>query len=121
MSSVDFTTYDALTFDCYGTLIDWETGILNALKPLLAAHAIEQDDETLLEGYARHEAALEAGPYLIYHDAREHLLPHLTRNGDYENPQNELLIFDRIESVWDDCGPPVHAASMTRPLPCREQ
>ena len=30
--------FDALTFDCYGTLIDWETGILTALRPVLEAH-----------------------------------------------------------------------------------
>ena len=37
MSSIDFNNYDALTFDCYGTLIDWEAGILNALRPVIAA------------------------------------------------------------------------------------
>ena len=33
MSSIDFSAFDALTFDCYGTLIDWEAGILAALRP----------------------------------------------------------------------------------------
>jgi 2-haloacid dehalogenase len=28
------------TFDCYGTLIDWESGISNALRPVFAAHHI---------------------------------------------------------------------------------
>ena len=32
MGSVDFTYYDALTFDCYGTLIDWETGAYDAFQ-----------------------------------------------------------------------------------------
>lgn len=32
---LDFGRYKVLTFDCYGTLIDWESGILNALRPLL--------------------------------------------------------------------------------------
>ena len=41
MSSIDFTAFDALTFDCYGTLIDWETGILNGLRPVLEAHGVE--------------------------------------------------------------------------------
>ena len=27
MTAIDFDRFDALTFDCYGTLIDWETGI----------------------------------------------------------------------------------------------
>jgi 2-haloacid dehalogenase len=58
--------FDILTFDCYGTLIDWETGIARALRAALGDDASSADDERLLELYARHEAALEAGPYLPY-------------------------------------------------------
>jgi 2-haloacid dehalogenase len=68
MSVIDFDRFDALTFDCYGTLIDWEAGLLAAMRPILAAHGVAADDEELLERYARHEAALEAGPYLRYRD-----------------------------------------------------
>src|ERR1700674_2418510 len=68
MSEIDFTTVDALTFDCYGTLIDWESGILNAMQPVLAWHPIDTGEQELLEAYARHEAALEAGDYLSYRD-----------------------------------------------------
>jgi 2-haloacid dehalogenase len=57
---MDFGDFDALTFDCYGTLIDWETGITNALTPIVP------DTEDLLERFAEHEAQLEAGPYLRY-------------------------------------------------------
>jgi 2-haloacid dehalogenase len=63
---LDFGAFDALTFDCYGTLIDWETGLLAALRPAMGP--VTADDETLLQGYARHEAALEAGPYLRYRE-----------------------------------------------------
>ncbi len=67
MTELDYGSFDALTFDCYGTLIDWEAGILAALRPLLRADA-EADDEQLLVEYAAAEAALEAGPYLRYRD-----------------------------------------------------
>lgn len=66
--SLDYGSFDALTFDCYGTLIDWEAGLTAAFRPVLAAHGIEIDDEALLARYARHEAAAEAGPYLRYRD-----------------------------------------------------
>lgn len=62
------TRFGALTFDCYGTLIDWETGILQALKPLFARHGVTLSDDALLELYARHEAALEAEEYQSYRD-----------------------------------------------------
>jgi 2-haloacid dehalogenase len=57
---MDFGDFDALTFDCYGTLIDWETGITDALTPFVPA------TENLLERFAAHEAELEAGPYRRY-------------------------------------------------------
>ena len=35
---IDFDAFDVLTFDCYGTLIDWETGLLAAMRPVVEAH-----------------------------------------------------------------------------------
>lgn len=55
-----------MTFDTYGTLIDWEAGILAAFGPALRAREVEAVDDDLLERYARHEAGLEAGSYLPY-------------------------------------------------------
>ncbi len=51
------SAFTCLTFDCYGTLIDWERGIVAALTPWLAAHRIELDGEELLALFARHESA----------------------------------------------------------------
>jgi len=64
----DFSRFECLTFDCYGTLIDWETGILSALKPLLAAHNRDLDDERLLQLYGTLEAQAEAGEYRPYRE-----------------------------------------------------
>ena len=33
MTDLDYGRFEALTFDCYGTLIDWEAGILGGLRP----------------------------------------------------------------------------------------
>ena len=60
--------FDVLTFDCYGTLIDWETGILAALWPILAAHGKSLPDAELLELYGEFEAQAEASPYRSYRD-----------------------------------------------------
>jgi 2-haloacid dehalogenase len=69
--TLNYGDFDALTFDCYGTLIDWEAGILAALKPLLPGDAGTNDEELLVE-YANAEAALEAGPYLRYRELLGH-------------------------------------------------
>lgn len=54
------TDFQVLTFDCYGTLIDWETGITEALKPLVAKSCKPLTRDQILEAHARHEAAQEA-------------------------------------------------------------
>jgi 2-haloacid dehalogenase len=63
---LDFSGFEALTFDCYGTLIDWETGILDGLREVIGPHRLRAQGDELLEAYARHEADLERGPYLPY-------------------------------------------------------
>jgi 2-haloacid dehalogenase len=65
---VELDRFEVLTFDCYGTLIDWEAGILAGLHRVLDPHAVAAGDEELLVRYARHEAVLEAGPYLRYRE-----------------------------------------------------
>ncbi|MFP4896258.1 haloacid dehalogenase type II [Paraburkholderia sp. EG304] len=51
------TDFDALTFDCYGTLIDWESGIFEALKPLLERARTPLTRDQVLEAHARHESS----------------------------------------------------------------
>lgn len=57
-----------LTFDCYGTLIDWERGILAATQPLLARRGVNAKPEEILKSYVWHEAELEARPWSPYRD-----------------------------------------------------
>ena len=68
MTELDYGAFEALTFDCYGTLIDWEAGILAGLRATLDPAGVSPSDDELLERYAAAEAALEAGPYLRYRD-----------------------------------------------------
>jgi 2-haloacid dehalogenase len=68
MSELRLDDYDVLTFDCYGTIVDWDAGILAALRPILDAHGARLDDRAALDAYARHEAAVEAGPFRRYRD-----------------------------------------------------
>ena len=68
MGTIDYEAVEVLTFDCYGTLIDWETGIAAGLGTVIRGHGVDVPDEDLLAAYARHEAALEAGPYLRYRE-----------------------------------------------------
>ena len=61
------TDFKVLTFDCYGTLIDWEGGIWTALQPLLAQGGLDLGRDQVLETFAKHESAQEAAtPGLVY-------------------------------------------------------
>lgn len=55
----NLSEFRALSFDCYGTLIDWETGIAAVLRPWAAEVGLDLDDEQLLLAYADNEAAVE--------------------------------------------------------------
>src|SRR4051794_15396973 len=65
---LDFSRHRCLTFDCYGTLIDWESGILAALHRIVAAHHKTATDADLLPHSAELESAAERGPYQTYRD-----------------------------------------------------
>jgi len=67
-SRLPFDRFAWLTFDCYGTLIDWESGILTALKPVLAVHTKALSDPELLALYGRLEAEAEQGEYRRYRE-----------------------------------------------------
>jgi 2-haloalkanoic acid dehalogenase type II len=63
------TDVDALSFDCYGTLIDWEAGIAAVLSPWARAHDVHLSVEELLERYAVTEARQEElTPRALYPD-----------------------------------------------------
>ena len=63
---MSFASIRLITFDCYGTLIDWESGMLAALRPMFSREAPQVSDAQLLELYGEIEAEIEAGPYLPY-------------------------------------------------------
>jgi 2-haloacid dehalogenase len=59
MDGLNLAGYRALSFDCYGTLIDWEAGIAAVLRPWAREIGLDLDDERLLAAYADNEAAVE--------------------------------------------------------------
>ena len=65
---LDFGRFELLTFDCYGTLINWEEGILRCLHRILAAHGKDTDDATILQLYGEFEARAEQGEYRRYRE-----------------------------------------------------
>jgi 2-haloacid dehalogenase len=69
--TLDFSRFEILTFDCYGTLINWEAGILAALRRVLSAHGKRIDDADVLKLYGDFEQRSEQGPFRPYWEVLE--------------------------------------------------
>ncbi|MGA8201507.1 MAG: HAD-IA family hydrolase, partial [Candidatus Sulfotelmatobacter sp.] len=65
---LDFSRFEILTFDCYGTLINWEDGILGCLRRIFEAHDQQTDDAAILQLYGDFEARAEQGEYRSYRE-----------------------------------------------------
>jgi 2-haloacid dehalogenase len=63
---LDFAQFEWLSFDCYGTLIDWESGILGYLRPLLRKKGPAIGDAEVLSFYSEFEPREQAGEYRSY-------------------------------------------------------
>jgi 2-haloacid dehalogenase len=69
--TIDLKRFAVLSFDCYGTLIDWESGIFSALRSIVNAHRVTLSDSALLELYSELEADAEQGEFRSYRDVLE--------------------------------------------------
>jgi 2-haloacid dehalogenase len=95
------TDFKALTFDCYGTLIDWETGLLAALQPLAARCAQQRSRAEILEAYALHESSQEHyTPTLKYSQLLAVTYKRIAENWSTPAPWDECVAFGRSLRDW---------------------
>ncbi len=95
------TDFKALTFDCYGTLIDWETGIYAALQPLLKIGGVTLAPDEVLAVYGRHELAQEAAtPQMIYSELLAEVHRRLAKEWRVEGAEQEALAFGKSVPEW---------------------
>jgi 2-haloalkanoic acid dehalogenase type II len=96
------TDFNTLTFDCYGTLIDWERGILAELRPWVDRHGREDlDDNVLLETFGTTEAACEAEtPAKLYPQILEEAHRRLAVLWGIKASSEETLSFGQSVGRW---------------------
>jgi 2-haloacid dehalogenase len=97
-----------LTFDCYGTLIDWETGILNAVVPIVQFHHIRWEPAQILGAYVEAEAAEEAKPYQSYATILRNVMRHIAlKLGFTPSASEETALADSVGNwpAFDDTIP----------------
>jgi 2-haloalkanoic acid dehalogenase type II len=99
--SVRLSNYSALTFDCYGTLIDWERGMLAALTPWLERARIEADESSLLAAYGRHESVVQTeNPSIPYRDIVARVLGRMADDFNATASEDEMREFGAAVGTW---------------------
>jgi 2-haloacid dehalogenase len=94
---LNFDDFEVLTFDCYGTLIDWEAGITAALRPALAGAGKDMTDEEMLSLYAGIEPEIEGGMYMTYREVLLKAAEEFGRRAGLEPAQiNRTCLADSI-------------------------
>ncbi|MGL5060461.1 MAG: haloacid dehalogenase type II [Microcoleus sp.] len=88
---LDFNQFEVVSFDCYGTLIDWESGILPVLKHLLSNREIDFSDVRTLEMFAELEAELEkdTGDYIKYREVLQQIVQKIGQRFNFEPAETE--------------------------------
>jgi 2-haloacid dehalogenase len=104
--------YAALTFDCYGTLIDWESGILASLQPFLTSKGVFESDEALLELYAQFEPAAESGPFKIYKKVLQECMRSFARHFGFTLEEGEEDLLALGIQAWKPFPDTVYALSL---------
>jgi 2-haloacid dehalogenase len=97
---LDFNRFEILTFDCYGTLIDWESGILSALRPILSAHGKEIDDATLLKLYGDFEQRSEHGAFRPYREVLESVVRQFATELEFVPTAEEVRSLPDSLATW---------------------
>lgn len=93
--------FQAFTFDCYGTLIDWETGILTAIRSWTDAKGIETSDESLLTSFGQHERAFEEiRPALLYPDVLKRVFQEIVRELGRHATDRDAHEFAQSIATW---------------------
>jgi 2-haloacid dehalogenase len=97
---LDFARCHAITFDCYGTLVDWETGLFSALRPILDAHNQSISDSAALELYGELEAAAETDPYRSYREVLAEVVTGFGERLGFNPSKTEVTSLAESISNW---------------------
>jgi 2-haloacid dehalogenase len=97
---MDFSRFTTISFDCYGTLIDWESGILPVLRAMLARHERNLDNAAILELYGEFEAEAEAGPYQNYGKVLQSVVRAFGDRLNFEASPDEIRALPESVPSW---------------------
>jgi 2-haloacid dehalogenase len=115
---LDLSNFDWISFDCYGTLIDWETGILGYLQPLLLRKGRTLTDEQVLALYSEFEPHEQRGEYRSYREVLASVVHDFARDLNFAATEAEMIGLPDTIQTWQPFGETVPALRrLQRQLP----
>ena len=98
---MQLSEFSALTFDCYGTLIDWERGMMDALGPWRQRTGVAVDENALLTAYGRQETVVQTeNPTMLYRDVVAAVLGRMADEFDVPAKDDEMRAFGNAVGAW---------------------
>ncbi len=96
----DFERIEVLTFDCYGTLIDWEAGILRSLGTLLRDHGHDLPEARILERYAQLESNAQMNDYKPYREVLREVVDGFAADLGFDVSEDERRCIEESMPHW---------------------
>lgn len=97
---LDLSQFSVLSFDCYGTMIDWDAGIFAALRPILARHNKRVNDVTLLKMYSELELEAEQQKYVSYREVLQAVARGLGERLGFDPSEAEVCSLAESLAAW---------------------
>ena len=99
---LDFNQFEVVSFDCYGTLIDGERGILPVLREVLSSREIDLSHDATLELFAELESEFEKSQYnyIKYREVLQQIVQHFGKTFNFEATETELKCLIELIKNW---------------------
>lgn len=97
---MDFSRFTTISFDCYGTLIEWELGILPVMRAVLARHGRHIGDAAILELYGEFEAEAESGEYQRYREVLQSVVRAFGKRLGFKPSHSDVRSLHESVPAW---------------------
>lgn len=97
---MDFGSFRVITFDCYGTLVDWEPGVAAVLRPLLAEHGVMARERELLQAFSEFERSARRGPWVAFREILSQVVQRVGERFGFQVTASERDVLAQSIRFW---------------------
>ena len=109
---MDFNQFKILSFDCYGTLIDWRSSVLKIIQPVLLDYSIDMSDEDAFNLFLEADRGILGKEYITYREVLPRVMEHIGKSLNLNLlDKDKSCLVDRFGD-WDPF-PDSHEALLT--------